>query len=81
MIQRPPPQGNYQLQHNAEVRRILAHAWHIRQTCRRKSARWQAYEALKWQLDRVCGWSSRNPAMQPEDWDAAIRMLVKVLGI
>lgn len=65
----------------AEVQAVLCHAWHIRQTCRRKSSRWQAYEALKRRLDRICGWSSRNPYVGAEDYDNAIRMLIKVLGI
>jgi len=43
--------------------------------------RLRQYEVFKRQLDRICGWSSRNPAYGPEHWEAAIRMLSKVLGV
>jgi hypothetical protein len=43
--------------------------------------RLRQYEQLKRQMDRICGWSSRNPAYGPEHWEAAIRMLSKVLGV
>ena len=81
MIQAPTTQGNFQLQHMAEVQAVLRHAWHIRRTVRGKRAKWQAYERLKRRIDRICGWSSRNPYVGAEDYDNAIRMLVRELGI
>jgi hypothetical protein len=81
MIQRPTLRGNYQLQQYIELQDVFRYAWIVRRDHRSKRARWQAYEALKRRLDRVCGWSSRNPAVGPEDYDNAIRMLIRELGI
>lgn len=47
----------------------------------RGAGRWQAYEQLKRQLDHICGWSSRNPAMTPEHYQAGLRMLTRTMGV
>jgi hypothetical protein len=47
----------------------------------RGAGRWRAYEQLKRELDRICGWSSRNPEYGPEHFEAGLRMLTKALEV
>jgi hypothetical protein len=81
MIANPILQGKYQLQQYIELQDVFRCAWLIRREHRGRRARWQAYERLKRQIDRICGWSSRNPHVGADDYDNAIRLLITTLGV
>jgi hypothetical protein len=65
----------------AEFKTLLAYAAGERKRTRSKLGRWKSYERLKRQLDKICGWSCRDPQMGPQHWEAGVRMLCQKLGV
>jgi hypothetical protein len=65
---------------NPQFKSLLLRAAAARASTR-GAGRWRAYETLKRQLDCICGWSSRDPAMTPEHYQAGLRMLTKALEV